>query len=72
MLALFEALGAQFTESHEAILRWSWKLFCRKWCRMMERGAADKRRERARKRRQREEEERRELRERHRAGTDGW
>lgn len=35
-LALLEAMGTHFHEHHEAILRWSWKLFCAKWCRLLD------------------------------------
>lgn len=42
MLLVVEAMSAHFREHHEAIMRWSWKLFCAKWIRLIE--AADKER----------------------------
>ena len=35
ILDVMEAMSAHFKEKHEAIMQWSWKLFCRKWARLM-------------------------------------
>ena len=35
ILDVLEAMSAHFKEHHEAIIHWSWKLFCRKWARLM-------------------------------------
>jgi hypothetical protein len=35
MLDLLEGMSAHFHEHHEAILRWTWKLFCAKWARLI-------------------------------------
>lgn len=31
-----EALSAHLHEHHDAIVKWSWKLFCRKWARLID------------------------------------
>lgn len=36
------------SERHETILRWSWKLFCRKWCRWILHAEREQARQRAR------------------------
>jgi hypothetical protein len=35
ILTITEAMGAHFHEHHHDIVRWSWKLFCAKWARMI-------------------------------------
>lgn len=44
MLDVVEAMSAHFHEHHEAIMRWSWKLFCVKWVRLIQ--AMERQRER--------------------------
>lgn len=44
MLTIIEAMSYQFKEHHEAIMRWSWKLFCAKWVRLIQ--AMDRQRKR--------------------------
>jgi hypothetical protein len=55
-LLIIEAMSNYFREHHEAIMRWSWKLFCAKWVRLIQ--AADRQRQAAEKRRVEEEFER--------------
>lgn len=56
LLDVFEAMSYQFKEHHEAIMRWSWKLFCAKWVRLI--AAMDRQRQADEKRRVEEEFER--------------
>lgn len=35
-------MGAHFHEHHDVVVRWPWRLFCAKWCRLLE--VADQRR----------------------------
>lgn len=48
LLEIMEAMSAHFHEHHEAIMRWSWKLFCRKWARLMAWAAEEREKERQR------------------------
>lgn len=36
LLDVIEGISALFHEHHDAIIRWSWKLFCAKWARMLD------------------------------------
>lgn len=48
MLDVMEAMGAHFHEHHADIMRWSWKLFCRKWVRLIKWAAEEREKERQR------------------------
>lgn len=56
-------MGTHFHEHHDDVARWSWRLFCAKWARLMvqvarqERDRRDQEREREGMRRRREEEQ---------------
>lgn len=50
LLDLLEAMSAHFHEHHEAIMRWSWKLFCAKWVRLIKFAAEEKARKQQRER----------------------
>lgn len=45
ILDVLEAMSAHFKEKHEAIMQWSWKLFCRKWARLMKWAYEERQRE---------------------------
>lgn len=70
LLDVCEAIGTHFHEHHDAIVAWSWKLFCVKWARMTVQVATQERDRRAREREREQEQRARDLRERARAG--GW
>lgn len=46
ILDVMEAMGTHFHEHHAAIMRWSWKLFCRKWVRLIKWAAEEREKER--------------------------
>lgn len=57
ILTIIEAMGTHFHERHDAVVRWSWKLFCVKWARLTVQVAELERDRRARER-EREQRER--------------
>lgn len=41
ILALLEAMSERYHEHHAAIMAWSWRLFCAKWCRLIDYAAGE-------------------------------
>ena len=71
ILDVCEAIGAHFHEHHDAVVAWSWRLFCAKWARMTVQVARQERERRDREREREREQRLRELRERTQA-AGGW
>lgn len=58
-------MGAHFHEHHAEMMRWPWKVFCRKWARFLDATVVERRRELRRKRRMADDRERMALGEKH-------
>jgi hypothetical protein len=43
-------MGAHFHEHHADVVRWPWKIFCRKWARLLAATVGERKRELKRKR----------------------
>lgn len=64
ILDVIEGISAHFHEHHDAIMAWSWPLFCAKWARMVKQTS---KREAERKTKERERERDKNLQELHQA-----
>jgi len=49
---VLEAMSAHYHEHFDALLRWSWKLFCHRWCRLIVHAAKEAERQEQQRREQ--------------------
>ncbi|HET8905957.1 MAG TPA: hypothetical protein VFN11_03230 [Ktedonobacterales bacterium] len=77
LLDVVDSLSNHYHEHLDAILAWSWRLFCARWARMLDAEARRMVRERERSETREQEQERRQLRQQLQqrgggGGLDGW